>query len=216
MNLLRAPAAPFVPEVWQGERVCAMVVCYTGEREKTDEVMAPIRGLGDPVVDLLAEQPYTQVQSYLDATEPTGHHYYWKTGFLAGLDEGLLETLRKLGAECPIPLAQLGVLHLGGALNERAGDDGAVGNRDVRYVFGALGMWEPGEPRSDEYRDWVRDAGDQLRPFSTGGNYINFQTADEDEERIRATYGDNFERVLEVKRKYDPGNLFRSNRNVRP
>ena len=216
MNLLRAPAAPFVPEAWQGERVCAMVVCYSGELEKTDEVMAPIRALSDPVIDLLAEQLYTQVQSYLDATEPKGDHYYWKTGFLAGLDEGLLETLRKLGAECPIPLAQLGVLHLGGALNERAGDDGAVGNRDVGYVFGALGMWEPGEPRSDEYRDWVRDAGDQLRPFSTGGNYINFQTADEDEERIRATYGANFERVLEVKRKYDPGNLFRSNRNVRP
>ena len=216
MNLLRAPAAPFVPEAWHGERVCAMVVCYSGDLEKTDEVMAPIRALGDPVVDLLAEQPYTQVQSYLDATEPKGHHYYWKTGFLAGLDDGLLETLRKLGEECPIPLAQLGVLHLGGALNERAGDDGAVGNRDARYVFGALGMWEPGEPRADEYRDWVGEAGDQLRPFSTGGNYINFQTADEDEERIRATYGANFERVLEVKRKYDPGNLFRSNRNVRP
>jgi pimeloyl-ACP methyl ester carboxylesterase len=216
MNLIQAPAAPFVPEEWQGERVCVMLVCYSGELEKTDEVMAPIRALGDPVVDLLGDQPYTQVQSHLDPTEPKGDHYYWKTGFVTGLDDGLLATLRELAAECPIPRAQLGVLHLGGALNERPGDDGAVGNRDVRYVIGALGVWEPGEPRADEYQDWVREAGNQLRPFSTGGNYINFQTADEGDERIRATYGANFERVQEVKRKYDPRNLFRSNRNVRP
>ncbi len=215
MNLLRAPAAPFVPEAWHGERVCAMVVCYTGDLDRVDEAMAPIRALADPVVDLLAEQPYTQVQSYLDDTEPKGDHYYWKTGFIGELDDGLLATLRELGAECPMPRGQLGVLHLDGALNERAGDDGAVGNRDVRYVFGALGMWEPGEPRAEEFSDWVREAWERVRPFSTGSSYINFQSADEGEERIRATYGANFERLAEIKRRYDPDNLFRSNRNIR-
>jgi hypothetical protein len=146
MNLMRAPAAPFVPEAWHGERICAMVVCYSGELGKVDEVMAPIRALPDPIFDLLAEQPYSQVQSMLDATEPKGDHYYWKTGFVARLSDDLLSTLRELGAECPIPRAQVGVLHLGGALNEHAGDDGAVGNRDARYVVGAIGVWEPDEP----------------------------------------------------------------------
>ena len=216
MNIVRAPAAPFVPEQWHGELLCALLVCYSGDLDRTHEVMAPIRALGDPVVDLLAEQPYTAVQSYLDDTEPKGNHCYWKTGFLAGLDDGLLSTLRELGAECPMPLAQLGILHLGGALNERAGDDGAVGNRDARYVVGAIGMWEPGEPRGDEFREWVRAAWTRLRSFSTGGNYVNFQTADEGEERIRESYGANFDRVVEVKAKYDPGNVFRSNRNVAP
>jgi FAD/FMN-containing dehydrogenase len=216
MNLLRAPEAPFVPEEWRGERVCAMVVCYTGELEKVDEAMAPIRALGAPVVDLLAEQPYTQVQSLLDGTEPAGDHYYWKTGYVAGLSDELLSAWRELGAECPMPLAMLGILHLGGALNERAGDDGAVGNRDVRYVIGVIGRWDAGDPRGDELSDWVREAWARLGPFSTGGNYINFQTADEGEEGIRAAYGANFDRLAAVKTKYDPHNVFCSNRNIRP
>jgi hypothetical protein len=156
------------------------------------------------------------VQSYLDDTEPKGHHYYWKTGYLAGLDDELLTTLRELAATCPIPCAELGILHLDGALGERPGEDGAVGNRDVRYVFGALGMWEQGEARAGEFRDWVGEAWARVDPFTTGANYVNFQTADEGEERIRASYGANFERLVEVKRRYDPHNMFRSNRNVRP
>jgi FAD/FMN-containing dehydrogenase len=214
--LLRAPPAPFVPEEWHGERICAMAVCYSGELTVVDEALAPVRMLGDPIVDLLREQPYVQVQSYLDATEPKGNHYYWKTEYLAELGDDLLTTARDVFAECPIPEADLGFLHLGGALNERRGDDGAVGNRDARYAMGVKGMWDPGEPDAQEFRQWVRDAGRRFRPFSTGGNYINFQTADEDEERIRATYGANFDRLVEIKQRYDPDNLFRSNRNIRP
>ena len=77
-------------------------------------------------------------------------------------------------------------------------------------------MWEPDEPNAGAFRQWVRDAWQRLRPFSTGRTYINFQTADEDEERVRATYGANFEQLVAIKKKYDPDNLFRANRNVRP
>ena len=216
LNLLRAPAAPFVPEQWHGERICALVVCYSGDLGNVDEVFAPIRALSDPVVDLLQEQPYTQVQSYLDAAEPKGNHYYWKTEYAAELSDRLLSTWRDLAAACPIPEAQLGILHLGGALNEHDGDDGAVGNRDARYACGVIGIWKPDEPEADTFPQWVRDAWKRIRPFSTGGNYINFQTADEDEERIWATYGANFDRLVEVKKKYDPDNVFRSNRNIAP
>jgi FAD/FMN-containing dehydrogenase len=216
LNLLRAPAAPFVPEQWHGERICALVVCYSGDLGNVDEVFAPMRALPDPVVDLLQEQPYTQVQSYLDAAEPKGNHYYWKTEYAAELSDRLLSTWRDLAAACPIPEAQLGILHLGGALNEHDGDDGAVGNRDARYACGVIGIWKPDEPEADTFPQWVRDAWKRIRPFSTGGNYINFQTADEDEERIWATYGANFDRLVEVKKKYDPDNVFRSNRNIAP
>ncbi|WP_192359002.1 FAD-binding oxidoreductase [Mesorhizobium mediterraneum] len=216
LNLLRAPAAPFVPEQWHGERICALVVCYSGDLGNVDDVFAPMRALSDPVVDLLQEQPYTQVQSYLDAAEPKGNHYYWKTEYAAELSDRLLSTWRDLAAACPIPEAQLGILHLGGALNEHDGDDGAVGNRDARYACGVIGIWNPDEPEADTFPQWVRDAWKRIRPFSTGGNYINFQTADEDEERIWATYGANFDRLVEVKKKYDPDNVFRSNRNIAP
>ena len=209
LNTIRAPAAPFVPPRWHGERVCAMAVCYSGDLARAEEALAPIRALGDPVFDILREQPYTEVQSYLDATEPKGDHYYWKTEYIAELSDGFLETIHELASECPIPLAQIGVLHIGGALNERADDDGAVGNRDARYVCGLIGAWAPDEPRAEEYRDWVRTAWPRIRPFGTGGNYINFQTADEGDDRVRESYGRNYDRVAQVKRAYDPGGLFR-------
>jgi FAD/FMN-containing dehydrogenase len=216
MILLRAPEAPFVPDNWHGKRVCAMAVCYSGDLHDVDKVLAPIQALGDPVIDLLAAQPYTQVQSYLDMTEPKGNHYYWKTEYVTELSDDLLSTTRDLFADCPIPEADIGFLHLAGALNEHTGDDGAVGNRDVRYVMGVKGMWAPDEPDADAFRRWVRDAGQQVRRFSTGSTYINFQTADEGEERIRATYGSNYERLVEIKRRYDPDNLFRVNSNINP
>jgi len=215
MILLHAPPAPFVPEEWHGRKICAMAVCYSGDLRAVNKALGRVRALGDPVVDLLAEQPYTQVQSYLDDTEPKGNHYYWKTEYVAELSDDLLSTMRDLFADCSIPGAELGVLHLGGALNERNADDGAVGNRDARFVIGAKAMWEPSEPGADTFPQWIRDAWKRLRPFSTGGNYINFQTADEDETRVRATYGANFSRLVEVKKKYDPDNLFRVNRNIR-
>jgi len=214
--LLRAPPAPFVPPEWHGERVCAMAVCYSGRLDAREDALAPIRALGRPILDLLHEQPYTAVQSYLDATEPKGHHYYWKTGYFAGLDDGLLAAARELFASCPIPDAQIGFLHLGGALNERAPDDGAVGNRDARFALGLNAMWQPDEPAADAFRDWIRAAWERVRGFSTGGNYVNFQTADEGEDRIRSAYGSNFERLVAVKKRYDPENVFRANRNIAP
>ncbi len=216
MIMRRAPPAPFVPDEWHGKRICAMAICYSGDLDDTEEVLAPILSLGDPVVDLLSDQPYTQLQSYLDATQPKGNHYYWKTEFAAELRDELLATMRDLAAENPIPSGQLLFAHIGGALNERDADDGAVGNREARFAYGAAGMWEPDDPDGERYREWVREAWQQFRPFSTGGNYVNFQTADEDESRVRATYGDNFDRLAAVKREFDPENLFRANRNIRP
>jgi hypothetical protein len=143
-------------------------------------------------------------------------HYYWKTEYAAELSDELISTVRDLFGECTIPGAELGFLHIGGALNEHDENDGAVGNRDARYVLGVNGMWEPDEPEADRFRQWIRDSWERQRPFSTGRTYINFQTADDDEERIRATYGANFDRLSQVKNTFDPGNLFRANRNIRP
>jgi FAD/FMN-containing dehydrogenase len=214
--LINAPPEPFVPHEWHGKKICAMTVCYTGDLAGIEKMLAPIRAIGDPIVDLLAEQPYTQVQSYLDEAEPKGLHYYWKTDYAAELGDELLELTKELFANCPIPGIDLGFLHIGGAINEHDEDDGAVGNRNARYMIGANAMWEPDEPKADSFRQWIRDAWQRLHPFSTGRTYINFQTADESEDRIRATYGSNFERLVEVKKKYDPDNLFRSNRNISP
>jgi FAD/FMN-containing dehydrogenase/pimeloyl-ACP methyl ester carboxylesterase len=210
LELLRAPEAPFVPPEWRGERICAMVVCHSGEQAGRDAALAPLRALGDPVFDLLREQPYAELQSQLDATEPKGAHYYWRTEYAAGLSEALLDELLDVAAGCPLPLGQVGVLHLGGAIGDRAGDDGAVGNRDAAFALGVLGRWEPGDPAADEHRRWIRAAGARLRPHSTGATYVNFQTADEGPERLRASYGLNVDRLADLKRRYDPDRLLRS------
>ncbi|HEX6927253.1 MAG TPA: FAD-binding oxidoreductase [Longimicrobiaceae bacterium] len=216
MVLLHAPPTPFVPADWVGKKICAMAVTYTGDPARADAAAAPIRRLGDPVFDLLREQPYTELQSYLDGTEPAGMHNYWKTEFLPGLSDQLFDTIVSEFAACELEGAEVGILHLEGALNERPEDDGAVGNRNARYVIGAKALWAPDDPAGSEYPVWVRNCWTRVRPFSTGRTYINFQTADEGDERIRATYGSNFERLLALKEKYDPDNIFRSNRNVTP
>jgi FAD/FMN-containing dehydrogenase len=191
-----------------------MAICYSGDLRKTDTVLAPLRALGDPVFDLRQNQPYTQLQSSLDATEPKGLHYYWRTHYASELSDGLLATAKDLAIENPIPAAEVAFLHLGGALCDRDGDDGAVGNRDARYASGAIGIWEPDDPNGAAYEQWIRDAGERFKPYSTGATYINFQTADESGQQIRATYGANFERVAAVKQQYDPQNVFRMNRNI--
>jgi FAD/FMN-containing dehydrogenase len=216
MILLHAPAMPFVPEEWHGRKICAMVVCYSGDLDEAEDVLVPIRALGNPVVDVLQEWPYTQQQSFLDDGEPKGTHYDWKTEYIAELSDGLLDAVRDVFAACPIPEAMVGFLQLGGALNERDEDDGAVGNRDARFACGVNGMWEPGEPDAEAYRRWIRDGWARVRPFSTGRTYINFQTADEGDDRTADAYGTNLERLQRVKAVYDSDNLFCVNRNIPP
>jgi FAD/FMN-containing dehydrogenase len=216
LEMMPAPPAPFVPAAWHGKPLCAWSVCYSGGATEAEQALAPIRALGEPAVDLLGPRPYTDMQSYLDAAEPKGQHYYWKTEYVAELNDGLLAAACDIFAERPIPEALMGFLQLDGALNERPMDDGAVGNRDARFACGLTAMWDPEEPREAAFREWVRQAWQRFRPFSTGGNYINFQTFDEGEERVRAMYRDNFERLVAIKTRYDPTNLFRSNRNIAP
>jgi FAD/FMN-containing dehydrogenase len=208
-----APPAPFLPEEWHGKPIIGLLVCHSGANVEGD--LAPIGALGDPIADLVAERPYAEQQSMLDGMEPKGHHYYWKTEYLAGLTNEFLDTFRDSALKVTSPLSESIVIHLAGALNERADDDGAVGNRDARYMTAFAGQW-PAGAADDEHVAWVREAWKSVRPLSTGGNYLNFQTADEDEERLRATYGPNFDRLVEAKETYDPTNLFRRNRNIRP
>ena len=213
VNVRLAPPAPFLPEEWHGKPIIGVLVCHTGADVEAD--LARLRALGSPIADLVAEKHYTDQQSLLDGMEPKGNHYYWKTEYLPGLSNEFLATLRDSALQVTSPLSESIVIHLAGALNERADDDGAVGNRDARYMVAFAGQW-PADAPDDEHVGWVREAWESVRAFSTGGNYLNFQTADEEDERLRATYGVNYDRLVEVKEMHDPDNMFRSNRNIRP
>lgn len=208
-----APPAPFIPESWHLKPIIAMLLCHSGTDPTGD--LARIRALGDPIVDLITEKPYVEQQSMMDGTEPKGEHYYWKTEHLAALSSGCLDAFAAGAMKVPTVASESVIFHIGGAQNERDDDDGAVGNRDSRYITGFAGAWTAAE-QPDEHIAWVRDSWAGIRPFSTGGNYVNFQLAEDDSGRTAEAYGKNFERLRRVKAEYDPDNLFRVNRNIAP
>jgi FAD/FMN-containing dehydrogenase len=211
--LLTAPPAPFVPAEWQGKQAVGVLVCHSGSSPERD--LEPIRALGAPIVDLIGEHPYVAQQSMMNDMDPKGLNQYWKAEFLADLTPEYLDVFRTQGLSAASPHSYSVIFHIGGAINERAPDDGAVGNRDAQFVSGFSGVWEPGE-EGEPVIAWVREAWDAIRPFSTGGNYVNFQLDEDDETRTAAAYGANYERLRRVKAAYDPENLFRSNRNISP
>jgi FAD/FMN-containing dehydrogenase len=214
LTMRLAPPAPFMPKEWHGKPIVGVVVCHSGAEAAKD--LAPLKAFGKPIADLVVEKTYAQQQSMLDATQPKGPSYYWKSEYLPRLTDATRAIFAKHGAAVTSPQSQLILFHVGGAIAEHSRDDGAVGNRDAEYVFGAAGSWLPADPDGDRHIAWVRGAWEAVRPHATGGVYVNFLTEEEGEDRVRAAYRDNFDRLASVKAKYDPANLFRSNKNVAP
>jgi FAD/FMN-containing dehydrogenase len=208
-----APPAPFLPQAWHGKPIVGIQVCHSGANAEAD--LAAVRALGDPIVDLVGPKPYAAVQSMLNAMEPKWLHRYWKAEFLPGLSSEFLDAFRSSALRVTSPLSQSVLFHLAGALNDHEDDDGAVGNRDARYIGGFNATWPPGAP-PDPHVAWARAGWERIRPFSTGGNYVNFQLAEDDTGRTAAAYGSNYQRLQRVKTTYDPDNLFRVNRNIPP
>ncbi|MGH8941229.1 MAG: FAD-binding oxidoreductase [Acidimicrobiia bacterium] len=211
-----APPAPFIPEEWHGKPIAAMIACHSGDPRQAERDLAPIKALGNPIADLIVPKTYVEQQAMLNATQPKGANYYWKTEFIPELSEGYLESVRASAAEIESPMSQVITFHIAGGVNDRAEDDGAVGNRDAAFVVGAAAAWPSTDPNGDTHQQWARSSWDRIRPFSTGGNYINFQTTDDDVHRIESAYRGNYERLRRIKAEYDPDNLFRVNRNLEP
>jgi FAD/FMN-containing dehydrogenase len=208
-----APPAAFLPQHWHGKPIAGIQVCHSGANAEAD--LAAVRTLGNPIVDLVTPKPYAAMQSMLNAMEPKWLHRYWKAEFLPGLSSESLDAFRSSALQVTSPLSQSVIFHLAGALNDREGDDGAVGNRDAHYIGGFNATWPPGAP-SDPHVAWARDGWERIRPFSTGGNYVNFQLAEDNSARTADAYRSNFQRLQRIKAEYDPDNLFRVNRNIPP
>ena len=208
-----APPAPFVPAEWHFKPVVGVLVCHSGRSADAD--LAPLRALGEPVFDVITEKPYVAQQSMIDDTQPKGLHQYWKAEFLPSLPTEYLDTFRDAALRVASPLSFSVIFPLAGALNERDEDDGAVGNRDARFISGFSGVWPP-HAGGEEIVAAVREGWEQIRPFSTGGNYVNFQMAEDDATRTAGAYGRRLARLQRIKASYDPDNLFRVNRNILP
>jgi FAD/FMN-containing dehydrogenase len=211
-----APATALIPDVWRNRPIVAVVACHTGSESAAAKDLAPLRALGTPIVDTITRKPYVEQQRTFDAGQPDGLHQYWKSEFLPGLQGGFLDTFRKQAAEITAPMCQLWLAQLGGAVADLGNESTPFGNRDAEYICLIASGSPPDAPDGPRRREWARTAWEAIKPYSTGGNYINVQTADDDDLRIRQAYGANLDRLARVKSVYDPDNLFRVNRNIRP
>jgi FAD/FMN-containing dehydrogenase len=212
--LRNAPAAPWLPKDVHGKPVIMMLAVYSGKLEDGERLTAAIKAFGKPVADILVRRPYTQMQSLLDATQPPGRRYYWKSEFLSRIDDGVIDSLTRRSAQMPSPHAGLILFQIGGALNSLPLEHSPAGNRDAAYVANIATSWEGPEHDAANVA-WTRATWDELRPFSTGGAYVNFMTEDEGPERTQSAYGSaNLARLAELKRKLDPDNVFRHCKSV--
>jgi FAD/FMN-containing dehydrogenase len=197
-----------------GERSFRVSACYVGPVEEGKRILEPLRKFGAPTADEIRAIPYLQIQSANDDTFPPGKRYYWKAQFLRELTDDAIDRLLEAYAKAPAASSLLVLQHVGGAIARAPKSETAYVNRDVMYDCFPISIWDcPSEDRRNI--EWARDTWNAMRPFSTGGVYVN-NLGDEGDDRIRAAYGEHYPRLQALKRQYDPTNVFRSNQNVTP
>jgi len=215
IGFISAPPLPVVPEEMHFQPVCGLVICWTGTKEEGEKVLAPIREVAQPVLDMVQEMPYTVLQRMLDEGGPYGVRGYLKAEFISDLNEDAIAKLVDAGAKRPGPMVQLLLEPLGGQIARN--EDTAISRRDVAWCYHALSMWmDPSEEAADAHVAWVKDLTETMKPHTTSGVYLNF-TIDNDDDRVRKTFGEEkYARLQALKDKYDPQNLFRLNANIKP
>jgi FAD/FMN-containing dehydrogenase len=211
--LRNAPPAPWLPKERHGTPIVAILACHSGDPAEGERAVAPIKSFGSPIGDVLVRRPYTQLQSLLDATQPKGRRYYWKSEFLPAIEPDLCAVVADQAARIRSPHSAVILFQIGGALNRLAADHSPVGNREARFVLNIAGSWERAEDDEPNI-EWARTAWRELRRFSTGGTYVNFLNREELATRLDAALGDNVRRLSAVKSAWDPHNLFRTNHNI--
>ena len=211
--LRTAPPAPWLPPDIHGKPMVAVFVCHTGAAGETAALLAPLRAAAKPVADTVMPRPYTQMQALLDATQPNGRRYYWKSHYVGDVPKDFADVLAKHALRVQSPHSAILLFQVGGALNELPAGHSPAGNRDAKYVLNIAGSWE--KPADDEANmRWARECFEAARPWSTGGVYVNFLSGDDGRDRVEAAYGSNLGRLGEIKRRLDPENFFRHTKGV--
>jgi FAD/FMN-containing dehydrogenase len=216
MALLRhAPPAPFLPVEIHGKPVVGIAVCYAGPVAEGERAVRPLKELGACLADTIGPKPYTAHQSTFDSGMPPGRRYYWKSEYLPPLDEKITDTVIAHAAQITSPFSQVALFQMGGATSRAGEDHTAASHRNAAFVINISAAWQ--EPtQSEVHMAWARSLWSAMQPFSIGGVYVNFLSQDEGEDRVRAAYGANYARLVALKNKYDPSNLFRMNQNIKP
>jgi FAD/FMN-containing dehydrogenase len=209
-----APPLPFIPEDRHGDTFVAIVSCWTGPMELGEQALEPFRKVAPVVAELVGPMPYPMLNSAFDELVLPGLQHYWKANFVKELSDEIIDAHLAHGPDVPAVNSAMHIYPINGAVHRVAPEATAFAYRDANFATVIAGMWpDPADNRRNI--QWVRDYYDATAPHSEEGGYVNFMASD-DQDRVRANYGDNYERLVAVKRRYDPGNLFHLNQNVKP
>jgi hypothetical protein len=211
---LVVPPGPPFPQHLHKKTMCGIVWCFTGPLDQLEQTFEPIRRFKTPVLDLAGPMPYPVLQSLFDAIYPPGLQWYWKADFVNELSNEAIVLHKKYGSELPTSHSAMHLYPVNGAAHRIGKNETSWAYRDATWAQVIVGV-DPDPANNARIISWTKEYWEALHPFSAGGAYVNFMM-EEGEDRIKATYRDNYERLVTVKNKYDPTNLFRMNQNIKP
>ena len=211
----RAPPLPFLPPERYGTPVLGLLLVWTGDVDEGLRATAPLRGVGTPLADVVRLVPYRAVQSLIDGSAARGTQAYWRSHRLPTLSDAVIERIVAFVESATSPFSLLNGWAIGGAVSRVAPAATAVGEREVGFELRLIAAWPPGDPDGERHREWVRAGWEGLRRHGSGRQYATF-LADEGLPGVRAAYGGQLARLVALKDRYDPANVFRLNANIPP
>ena len=210
----KAPPLPFLPEDVHGKDVIVAAICYFGDAEEGEQLVAPMRAFGNSVGEHVGMAPYTAWQQAFDPLLTPGFRNYWKSHNFTELHDGLFSAMIDYAGKMPSPHCEIFIGMVAGKMNEVPAEATAYSSRDMKFVMNVHGRWETAA-EDDKCIGWSREFFKASAPFASSGAYVNFMT-EEEADRVKAAYGVNYERLAQLKAKYDPLNTFRMNQNIKP
>ncbi len=211
---LTVPPVPPFPEALHLKKMCGIVWCYPGTMEQANAILNPVRTYRPPSFEYFVPMPFPMLQGMFDGLYPAGFQWYWKADFFKELSDPAIAKHLEHGPELPTMFSTMHLYPVNGAAHRVGASETPFSFRDAVWSEVIVGV-DPDPANRQAITDWAKAYYDALHPFGAGGAYVNFMM-EEGEDRIRATYGDNYERLAAVKAKYDPENFFRVNQNIQP
>ncbi|MBN8789800.1 MAG: FAD-binding oxidoreductase [Terrimonas sp.] len=206
------PVAPF-PEHLHLKKMCGVIWCYAGDMEKAEEIFKPIRAKKAPSLDFVGPMPVPVLQTLFDALYPPGLLWYWKADYIKDLSPEAIKLHVEYGKQLPTPFCTMHMYNINGAASKPGNNETAWNYRDANYAMVIVGITNDANEK-EKVINWAKNYWSDLHPYSMGGAYVNFMM-EEGTDRVKASYGDNYKKLVQVKAKYDPGNLFRVNQNIK-
>ena len=210
----KAPPLPFLPEAFHGKEMIALALCYVGDPKEGEKLIEPLRGFGTVLGEHIGVQPYIAWQQAFDPLLSKGARNYWKSHNFSQISDGVIDAIIEYAARLPSPQCEIFIATIGGQTASVAPEAMAYSSRDANYVMNVHGRWETAAEDAHCIA-WAREFFAKSQPFASSGAYINFLT-EEETDRISFAYGATYNRLVELKNKYDPTNLFRMNQNIKP